>query len=449
MEHSADKNSVVNMSAQHAQTGSGSGEDHLDAVQIDARYKGYPTAAEPCAISNIAKQSWNLYRDDLPYPVAVLKEDALSHNLAWMQAYAAQHGVDIAPHGKTTMSPQIFRRQLAAGAWGLTFATVFQVQAGVRAGARRIIIANQVLARADLDALAAILARHEDLTIWFLIDSVAQIDCIEAWAASSKASVTFDCLLEVGAADQRTGCRTREHALAVAQRAKSCPVLRLGGIACYEGGLAHCELENDRERVGAFMDIVRDIAMALDEAGLFVAPEIIVSAGGSAVFDLVLPAMAVKLSRAVRGVLRSGCYITHDHGFYRHMLHNVEQRQGLDASLRPALEVWSMVQSTPQPGLAILTCGKRDISFDLALPVVVSHVPRGCLSGAPAPQGWLIDALNDQHAYLRYDPDGAAPEVGDRVVLGMSHPCTTFDKWAWLPVVDGQGNVVDAVTTCF
>ena len=61
---------------------------------------------------------------DLPLPIALLKRDAVAHNLAWMQRQARHWGIDLAPHGKTTMSPQLFRRQLDAGAWGITFATV-------------------------------------------------------------------------------------------------------------------------------------------------------------------------------------------------------------------------------------------------------------------------------------------------------------------------------------
>lgn len=450
MNHFANEDNRASMQRASGDVTSGGSSNPAGAALLDKHYKSYPPTSEPCTIAEIKGRGWNLYRDDLPYPIAVLNEAALNHNLCWMQEYARQRGVELAPHGKTTMSTQIFRSQLDAGAWGLTFATVFQVQAGVQAGARRIIIANQVLGAADLAALAAMLSAHSDLNVWFLIDSIAQVAVIESWATQHSAAVQFDCLLEIGVQGQRTGCRTREQALAVAQRIHACSNLRLGGIECYEGGLAHCDLDQDRVQVGEFMDIVRDIALAVDDAGLFDTAEIIVSAGGSAVFDLVLPALTMTLSRPVRGVLRSGCYIAHDHGFYSHMLHNVEQREGLQASLRPALEVWAMVQSVPEPGLAILSCGKRDISFDLAMPVVARYAPRQSMSAVAAPGDWRITALNDQHAYMRCDAAGRRqPEVGDRIVLGISHSCTTFDKWSWLPVVDEQGNVVSAVTTSF
>ena len=108
-----------------------------------------------------------------------------------------------------------------------------------------------------------------------------------------------------------------------------------------------------------------------------------------------------------------------------------------------------MVQSVPEPGLALLTCGRRDISHDLELPSVERWAPRGAVSAQAAPASWKISALNDQHAYLRFDAAQAGPAVGDRVALGFSHPCTTFVKWRWLPVVDDAWTLIGAVETRF
>jgi D-serine dehydratase len=154
----------------------------------------------------------------------------------------------------------------------------------------------------------------------------------------------------------------------------------------------------------------------------------------------------------VRGLLRSGCYVTHDHGFYKRMLNAVEQRCDCSDTLRPALEVWAAVQSRPEPGLAILAVGKRDISFDLEMPIPFARAARGAQAPQSIPASWKVTGLNDQHAYLRWsvaDDDAAAPVVGERIGLGISHPCTTFDKWHWMPVVENDYRVVDAVTTNF
>jgi D-serine dehydratase len=417
---------------------------------IDHRCKSYPRSAEPCRASEIGAKGWNLLAGDLPFPLAALRRTALDHNLAWMQDFAARKGVSFAPHGKTTMSPELFARQLTAGAWGLTFATMFQAAIGIEAGARRIIIANQVVCGADLDALALLLKKHDDLRVWFLVDSLAQLSLIEQWAQRHSGGPRLDVLVEMGIPGQRTGCRTLEQAVALAQAIARSPAVRLGGIECYEGGVATCDSEHDSHEVTALVRRVTEVAKACDAQGLFADDEVLVTAGGSAVFDLVMPLLRMQgLSKPVRGVLRSGCYITHDHGNYARFLKQVERREGLDDSLRPALEVWSMVQSVPEPGLALLTCGRRDISYDLEMPIPLRHAARATRNANLVPAGWKISALNDQHAYLRFDPATPPPQVGDLVVLGISHPCTTFDKWRWLPIIEDDGAVTGAVRTCF
>lgn len=418
-------------------------------IVLDRHYKGFPPAAAPCRLEDIAGRGWNVLAGDLPFPIALLRESALAHNIAWMRDFAGARGVGIAPHGKTTMSPELYRRQLAAGAWGISFATVYQLSVGVEAGVTRALIANQVVCDADLDGLAALLAENPALRVWFLVDSLAQVRLIEAWREKRQSAAVFDALLEIGIPGKRTGCRTADEALAVAGAIHASPALRLGGIECYEGSVAQGESEHDRREVGALMRRVADAALACEAKGYFENDEVLLTAGGSALFDLAAEGLKPRLGKPVRGLLRSGCYIAHDHGSYMNLLHKVEERQGLSESLIPAIEVWAMVQSRPEPGLAILTCGKRDISYDLSLPVALFHCERGARSPGAVPDGWRIADLNDQHAYLRFPETAPGPAVGDLIGMGISHPCTTFDKWRWLPVIDDQYNVIAAVSTHF
>ena len=424
-----------------------------DDFLLDHRSKSFPQSAAPCRAAGLAARGWNVLAEDLPYPLAVLRRSALAHNLAWMQDFAARKGVALAPHGKTTMSPELFRLQLDAGAWGLTFATIHQLAVGVEeAGVRRAIIANQVLGDADLDGLHALLQRHADLRVWFLVDSLAQLRLIEDWAARRQATRRFDTLLEMGVPGYRTGCRTLEEALTLAQAMARSPAVQLGGVECYEGGAARCDNAHDTREVTALVRRVAEAVRQCDAQGLFAddPDAILLTAGGSAVFDLVVPLLRLQgLSRPMQGVLRSGCYLTHDHGNYRRYLRLVEQREGLDASLRPALEVWTLVQSVPEPGLALLTGGRRDLSYDIEMPLPARWAPRGQRTAAEAPAGWTITALNDQHAHLRFDPAGPVPAVGDRVALGISHPCTTFDKWRWMALVEDDWTVSGAISTHF
>jgi D-serine dehydratase len=428
-------------------------QDILDP-QIDHSFKGFPHTSPPLRRSQIAAQNWRVLDGDLPLPLALVKQQALQHNLSWMQRFAADHGLDMAPHGKTTMSPQLLKRQLDEGAWGLTFATVAQVRAGVSVGARRCMIANQVFAAVDLAGIQDMQREYDGLRIAFLVDSVAQLALIEAWYLSPKepqAQVRpFEVLLEIGVDGGRTGCRNQHDALALAARIHASPACRLVGIECYEGLGATGQSAADEAYAAALMQRVCDIAVACDQQDFFDNDEVLVSAGGSAIFDLVANRLKPELSRPVRGILRSGCYVTHDHGFYKRMVNAVNSRLHCSGGLQAAMEVWASVQSCPEPGLVILAVGKRDISYDLDLPVPLTFCKPGGAAITDAPADWKISGLNDQHAYLRgTGPEHAALQVGDLVALGISHPCTTFDKWRWMPVVDENYRVCDALVTCF
>ena len=427
-------------------------QDILDP-QLDRSFKGFPHTSPPLRRSQIAAQNWRVLNGDLPLPLAVVKQQALQHNLTWMQRFAAGQGVDMAPHGKTTMSPQLLRRQLDVGAWGLTFATVAQVRAGVSVGARRCMIANQVFTAVDLAGIQDMQREYSGLRIAFLVDSAAQLALMEAWYGSNQeagpALRPFEVLLEIGVAGGRTGCRSQHDALTLARRLHDSPACRLVGIECYEGLGATGQSAADEAYAAALMQRVCDIALACDQQHFFDNEEVLVSAGGSAIFDLVANRLKPELSRPVRGLLRSGCYVTHDHGFYQRMVSAVNSRLRCADGLQAALEVWAAVQSCPEPGLAILAVGKRDISYDLDMPVPLAfYQPAGQVTEAPA--DWKISGMNDQHAYLRGSgPGHAALQVGDLVALGISHPCTTFDKWRWMPVVDENYRVCDAFVTCF
>ncbi len=427
-------------------------EDLLDPL-IGPGFKGFPLGHAALRRSAVAGAGWNVLAGDLPFPIAVLKRDALAHNVDWLQGQARRWGIDLAPHGKTTMSPQLFQRQLEAGAWGITFATVGQLAVGVAAGVRRALIANQVLGDADLAAIQQLLREHAGLRVIFLVDSQAQLALVEDWAARHAGGVPFEVMLELGLPGGRTGCRGHEQALALARRLHASAAVAFVGIECYEGLGAQGHTEADAPYANALMDRVEALARECEAQGLFDTQEVLFSAGGSAIFDLVATRLTPALGRPVRGLLRSGCYITHDHGHYKRFVGVVESRLGCapGSALRPALEVWTHVQSCPEPGLALLAAGRRDLSFDIEMPMPLLRAARGAPVPRAVPAGWKIAALNDQHAHLRWDPahTAEAPQVGELVALGISHPCTTFDKWHWMPLVDEHYRVVDAAVMHF
>lgn len=422
------------------------------SIVLDSEYKGYPVHRPPLPLEHVAQQGWRVLSGDLPLPLAVLKDSAIQHNLRWMRTFCEQRGIDLAPHGKTTMSPELYRRQIAAGAWGITFANVFQASVGARHGITRLVIANQVLQWADLDGLAALHRDHPDLDSCFLVDSPEQVSQIEAWRVARREDIVFKVLLELGVPGKRTGVRRTDAAIALARRVRASPALRLVGVECYEGVLASGGGAAEEQGVDELMGRVRAVCDACVAEDLFETDEVLLSAGGSAIFDLVAAHLRPRLKRPARGVLRSGCYIAHDHVAYHQQLQRVGQRINEAQTLEPALEVLSGVQSCPEPGLALLSMGKRDVSHDLHLPVPLWHAAMGAATTTPAPTHWTITALNDQHAFLRYDANAPAvehPTLGHIVGCGVSHPCTTFDKWRWMPVVDDDYRVIDAASMHF
>jgi D-serine dehydratase len=421
----------------------------LDEQLLQPGVKGLPITA-PLRQGAIGVQGWNVLHADTSFPVAVLKTSALRHNLDWMRAFCERYGVLLAPHGKTTMSPQLFGAQLANGAWGITLANAVQVQLAYRFGVRRVLIANQLVARSDVRAVLQLLHDDPDFACYVLADSLAGVARLAEEIAAHPLARPLPVLVELGLSGKRAGCRTLEEAMTVARAIERAPGLLLAGFEGYEG------LLDQSAAVEEFVGKLGALVLEADDEGLFGTPDILITAGGSGFFDLVAHGFQGLhgLSRPLRPVLRSGCYLTSDHGMYQVQLQRLDQREGVapGAGLRPALEVWSVVQSRPEPGLAILTMGKRDASHDAGLPVPLwSHRPG---PGAPRalPAGCEIVKMNDQHAYLRLpegDPIRDALTVGDLVGCGISHPCTTFDRWPLLLAVDDDYAVRGALNTFF
>lgn len=427
----------------------------LDERMLVPGTKGLPLV-EPLRQGAVGMQCWNVLRGDTSFPVAVLKASALQHNLAWMRDFCARHGATLAPHGKTTMSPQLFAAQLANGAWGITLASATQVQVAHRFNVRRVLLANQLVARADIEAVLALLHEDPDFECFVLADSIEGVARLSTAVTARGLARPLPVLVELGLAGKRAGCRKPEEALAVARAIAAADGLVLAGFEGYEGLLVSDDRDADLRAVRAFLAELVDLVEAADGERLFGADEILISAGGSSYFDLVARGFAGMddLSRPVRPVLRSGCYLTSDHGSYQRLLAQLDTREAHTVEgLRPALEVWSAVQSRPEPGLAILTMGKRDASYDEALPTpLFTHRP-GSDATLPAelPPGCSIVKMNDQHAYLSL-PEGdirTSLQVGDLVGCGISHPCTTFDKWQVLLGVDDAYNVREALNTFF
>ena len=425
--------------------------DRLNALleeSIDWRYKGFPESSAPVSVAELRSQRWNVLAGDLLLPALVLKESALAHNIELMARFCRERGVSLAPHGKTTMAPQIFARQLHAGAWGITAATVWQARLFREFGVGRIVLANELVEPGALAWVAGELAADPEFELVCLVDSRAGVELMTKALQEAGAERPVRVLVELGFRGGRTGCRTIEEAREVATATGRSPALELAGVEGFEGVIGHDAGDSTIAAIDAFVRDVRALTSELARAGAFAGrDEIIVSVGGSAFFDRVVEGLAAgwELDLPVRLVLRSGCYVTHDSGFYER-LSPLGARSADGERLRPALEAWGAVLSRPEPGLAIVGLGKRDVPYDIELPVPkLVRAASGELRGVDG--GMTVTELNDQHAFVRLDGEELA--LGDLVGCGVSHPCTAFDKWTLIPVVDDDYVVIDAVRTFF
>lgn len=422
-------------------------QERVDALRhqpIAATEKGFGTIAARRTVSpaSLAAERPPALGGEFTTPLLVLRDTALAHNASAMEQWCADTGVLLAPHGKTTMAPQLFERQFAAGAWGITAATISQVQVYRSFGVDRVLIANELTDRAGIAWLAAELTADPEWECFAYVDSLAGVALLDDALTIAGAKRPLRVLVELGFPGGRTGCRSVTDALDVAAAVSQAKALALAGAAGYEGGIGRDGTPETLAAVADYCGRLRELGESL-AAGL-AAP--IVSAGGSAYFDIV--ARELTAGGSADGgvplvVLRSGCYLTHDHGEYAAISPD-SRRLGPD--LRPAIELWAPVLSCPEPGLALACAGRRDVSFDTGMPVPL-RLRR--LDGTIEPaSGVTTTRLDDQHAYISVPP-GVELTPGDLICFGISHPCTTFDKWRVIPVVDDDYRVIDAVRTFF
>jgi len=424
-------------------------EEHAARPSHDASVrlagKGLGALPDPVDTAQVAAAGWSILDGDVSLPVAVLRDTALQHNLAWMRDFIAAYGVELAPHGKTTMSPELFAMQLEAGAWGITLATAPQVRDAFRHGVRKVLMANQLVDPANM-AIVAGLLEHADFEFCCLVDSAANADALGAFFAGRGRRLRL--LLEIGVEGGRTGVRDEAQARAVVEAIARWPQsLALVGVETYEGVL------KDEASIRALLRRTVATLQSLRAAGAFAKERALLSGAGSAWYDVVAEEFAgAAKDPGVRVLLRPGCYLSHDAGAYReaaariHAANPVARRMA--EGLRPALQLWACVQSRPEPGRAIVGLGKRDAGFDAGLPLPVLRHRIGDPAPQAAPAHWRLSAMMDQHAFLDLDA-GDDLQVGDLLCFDICHPCLTFDKWRHLLRVDDAWRVTGAVHTCF
>ncbi|MDP5225789.1 MULTISPECIES: amino acid deaminase [Arthrobacter] len=418
---------------------------------LDFRHKAVPAALHGLSAGEFATKALPL--GGLQTPLLTLDADALDLNARRLAGWCAEHGVLLAPHGKTTMSPELWARQMDLGAWGITLANAAQLRVARAFGFTRLMLANSLTDPQAIRWAADQAAGGARIVSW--VDKLETVALLESELSGHG---VLEVIVERGGTGGRTGARSHEEAMAIARAVHASPALRLTGAGGYEGALAHTWDDAGLAAVRGYLADVARLHAELLAEGLYDTEQIMVTAGGSAYFDDVVDVLAPLRTEAGDGtpavdvVIRSGAYIIHDDGFYRGISPFSRRDPDGPEAFRSAMHAWVRVVSQPEPGLAILEGGKRDLPFDEGLPV--PQLIGDALGGPAAPlEGAEITAVNDQHAFLRF-PEGLDVKPGQVIRLGLSHPCTALDKWTLIPVLDTssepeRSTVVGAVRTFF
>ncbi|WP_166347260.1 amino acid deaminase [Phytoactinopolyspora limicola] len=378
-----------------------------------------------------------------------VRANAVLHNVATMAQYCRDRGVELAPHGKTTMSPELFRLQIEAGAWGITAATGAHVYTYRQYGVSRIFLANQLVDPVAIRFVASELAADPEFELICYVDSIDGVDILERELTASGAEPTrLDVVVELGVPAGRTGCRSGAEALKIAQHVATSPHLRLRGVSGYEGAVGGGRSEEGVRAVAAYCAEVRRTAERIADEGLLTTERPgLLSAGGSLLYDLVVDSFAGAslAGRPAQVLLRSGAYVTHDHGIYQQI--SPFEQAGSAYRFEPALQLWGRVLSRPEPELAVVDFGRRDAPFDQGYPIPLEVRAADGSGGEPATD-LTVTQLNDQHAFVQVPADRRL-SPGSWLGCGISHPCTAFDKWRTMLVVDDDETVIGGIETHF
>lgn len=430
---------------------------NLGRVTLDWRHKAIPATFQGQSAAEFTSRDVEL--SQLQTPLLTLDLTAMTHNLKQISAWGSARGVLLSPHGTTTMAPQLWAEQLERGAWGITLANYAQMRVAHAHGIARVLLPNTLSDPRAIAWVSSVTGDDFEVVSW--VDSLQSVELLEATltqlAASMESTPTpLRVMVELGGSVGRTGARTINEVLDISRAVAASTHLILVGIGGYEGTPAHGADE-------AALQTVRDYLVQMFKAhklilasGHYAAgANLILSTGGRASFEDVASMLSPAIDagtgaggRRIDVLIRSGDYLVHDDRFHRGISHFARQRI---APFRAAMHGWARVVSQPEAGLALLDGGKRDFPFDEGLPEPEMIGP-DLGSKMTELVGASIVTQYDQHSFLRFDPATTVVKVGDVIRLGLSHPCTAFDKWSLIPVLEDaveDQRVVSLVHTFF
>lgn len=399
----------------------------------------------------LSAKGWNILAEEVSFPIAVLREKDINHNAQWMQQFSEQAQVKLAPHGKTSMAPELFKLQLESGCWGMSLATIPQVVNAYHQGVKRVILANQLVGKFHCQQLLELL-NDEDFEFYCFVDSIENAQWLGEYFADKNA--TLKVLIEIGVEGGRCGWRDLSNIHRLVESIGQYSQLQLSGISFYEGVIHGDDAES---KIVEFIDNIKKLFIQLQHDKTFNQQEVIITGAGSAWYDVVAKQLTTNTaSLNFTPIIRPGCYLIHDTGIYQEAQNTVSQRSQLacditdkiGGDLTSSLTVWAYVYSVPESGLAIIGFGKRDAAFDAGLPTPELHYRPGDTKPNKSPSHWQLTKIMDQHCMMVIDEnDDIKP--GDIISFSTSHPCLTLDKWRKIAIINDEYCVTKQMTTYF
>ena len=329
----------------------------------------------------------------LQTPALVIDLDAFEWNVAALARWAADAGMTVRPHAKTHKSPEVARRQIAAGAVGICCATLGEAATMVEAGIPGVHITSPVVPAGKLDRLARLNARAERLSV--VCDHPTNLEALEAVARASGRLLSV--VIDVDTVGGRTGVAGTQSALALAETIRRSTHLVLAGVQGYAGSLQHIyDYGQRRTAMDEKMALTGQVVAALREAGHRVP---VVTGGGTG---------SHRLDReyGLLSELQCGSYVFMDVDYA-----DVAQGESEGPVFRPALFVQATVVSASYDDHVTIDAGLKALAPDAKPPRVV----------AGAPDGSTYLYRGDEHGCIQLPAGAAQPALGATVTLFAPH----------------------------
>ncbi len=347
--------------------------------------------------------------DELATPCVLIDAPRLNANISGMQAACDRHGIELRPHIKTHKLVEVARRQLTAGARGLTCAKLGEAEAMLPSGVQSIFVAHSFVDPRQAPRIAALIEQLE--TLFLAATSEAQAEALIHVAAATGKKLAVILAIDTGLG--REGARTIADAHCIAALLAHSPHTELRGFYTHEGNLYGVPPSEQTRRVDEVICRLADVRDAVDR-NLPIWPGCSVSAQ-----------LTLQASHGRVQAIRPGAYVFGDIA--------LTKTTGVMRPEDVALHVLATVVDKPEPGLALIDAGSKTFSSD--------RTPENVFAVAADARALAVVRVNEEHGYVR-GPEVDSLRIGERVTFMPAHVCPVINLTDEVVVTDGS-RVID------